>query len=205
VPKLMLCLAVGLLLSFIVAWVASMTVRGRVRPLVRLDADDQLVALMRSDPRRTVFGGQAYYGFGCDADVVYGGNGVDRTASASGRVARAGWPCRCVTGTEMTSDRAIFGFYDAWPMPARLKPVFPAVLVVGFVPYKPIWSGLLVNTLCFAMVTWLTLRAASAVRSRRRRRRGVCEQCRYPLRGTSRCPECGWAASRQAPGGAPLP
>lgn len=69
-------------------------------------------------------------------------------------------------------------------------------------PYLPHWPGLLANTAFYAslvFVPWAGLRLA---RSARRRRRGGCARCGYPLDdGMKRCPECGAAAliARTAP------
>jgi hypothetical protein len=63
-----------------------------------------------------------------------------------------------------------------------------------FIPYLPLWPGLLGNTLFYAVLVltplvllrWRTLRG--------RARRGLCVGCGYePGEGVSACPECGLA------------
>jgi hypothetical protein len=66
------------------------------------------------------------------------------------------------------------------------------------VALKPIWPGFAINTVFYAAVLWLLFAAASALRRRRRIRRGLCPKCGYDLRGSPRgadataCPECGF-------------
>ena len=59
--------------------------------------------------------------------------------------------------------------------------------------YKPIWSGLVINTILFALIIWLLTLVPPAVYRTFRRKRGLCIKCGYDLRGTSEggCPECG--------------
>jgi len=60
-------------------------------------------------------------------------------------------------------------------------------------PYRPIWTGAVLNTLLFASVVWLILFLPGVVRRMERRRLGRCEVCGYDLRGAGHgvCPECG--------------
>ncbi len=69
------------------------------------------------------------------------------------------------------------------------------------IPLRPIWPGFVLNTMLFAGV-WLSL-ICLAVTSRRyyRRRRGLCVNCGYDLRGefARGCPECGWNREESEP------
>jgi hypothetical protein len=65
-------------------------------------------------------------------------------------------------------------------------------------PYRPIWSGFLLDTILFGVVlwvaSWVLTRPLTVLKVVRRLRRGQCLQCGYNLlydfaRG---CPECGW-------------
>lgn len=76
-------------------------------------------------------------------------------------------------------------------------------------PYQPIWSGLIVDTMAFALLWWVAFLAAIYGRRAIRRKRGLCAICGYDLRGAAheRCPECGqvihasvWAICAQAVG-----
>jgi len=95
-----------------------------------------------------------------------------------------------------------------WPRPA-LRAVFRPRPLDGFtppqwlpgqrdgnpmpcLPYKPVWSGLLIDTAVFA-VAWLVTGAVfDAARRRWRLSQGQCPRCGYDLLGIEGiCPECG--------------
>jgi hypothetical protein len=66
-------------------------------------------------------------------------------------------------------------------------------------PYKPVWSALLFNTVFYGSI-WLALFYSAAglgwVRTQVRRRRGQCMNCGYALlSGQDRCSECGAPAA----------
>lgn len=62
-----------------------------------------------------------------------------------------------------------------------------------FLPLRPIWRGVLVDTALFAAVWGLVLAAPGRLRAALRRRRGCCPGCGYALDGRIEegCPECG--------------
>jgi hypothetical protein len=64
--------------------------------------------------------------------------------------------------------------------------------------YRPLWPQFFANALFYtpfmAGACWALLHGPRAIRRSHRRRRGLCVQCRYDLRGLpagSPCPECG--------------
>jgi hypothetical protein len=61
-------------------------------------------------------------------------------------------------------------------------------------PLRPIWRGLLVNSLFYAVLLWFLVLLRSRVRRLMRRRHGLCPRCAYRLCGefSQGCPECGW-------------
>lgn len=60
------------------------------------------------------------------------------------------------------------------------------------IPLRPIWPGLLANTLFYATITLALLAGLRLIRTHRRRKRGRCVACNYKLgEGISVCPECG--------------
>ena len=61
-------------------------------------------------------------------------------------------------------------------------------------PYRPIWSGLMVNTIFWAMIVASVRSIKRAYRHARRMRKGRCPMCSYELGFTfvDGCPECGW-------------
>jgi len=63
-----------------------------------------------------------------------------------------------------------------------------------WVPYHPIWSGLFVNTVFYALIIAMVLSIKRAYRHARRMRKGNCPICSYYLEFVfvDGCPECGW-------------
>jgi hypothetical protein len=61
------------------------------------------------------------------------------------------------------------------------------------VPYGPVWSGIVLNSLVGAIGIWALVVFPAAVRRARRRKRGCCVACGYDLAGVGGgvCPECG--------------
>ena len=67
-------------------------------------------------------------------------------------------------------------------------------------PLRPVWTGLVVDTLLYATAAFASLTLAAWLLERRRRRRGRCRACGYDLRGIEgRCPECGAEAQPPRP------
>jgi len=106
---------------------------------------------------------------------------------------RSGWPNRCFRGSD-------FAFISGTGI---LEPKARTGLSFAYwhgywnpIPLKPLWPGLLLNTLCFgtagAILLPLPGAAVRTLRHRIRRRRNLCEHCAYPRpAGASTCPECG--------------
>lgn len=101
-----------------------------------------------------------------------------------------GWPMRAARGRMVT---------DQGPTPTE-RMDWMVDVVWGqwamYVPLKPMPLGFAVNTLCYVGVTLLLVLGAKLtcawVLTRRRRARGRCVACGYPLDGDmARCPECG--------------
>ncbi|MEM0982500.1 MAG: hypothetical protein AAGI17_00975 [Planctomycetota bacterium] len=61
-------------------------------------------------------------------------------------------------------------------------------------PYRPIWSGLLTNTLFYAACWFGLTSSVNSLRRYRRFKRGRCPRCFYDLAFDYRngCPECAW-------------
>jgi hypothetical protein len=66
------------------------------------------------------------------------------------------------------------------------------------IPFRPIWPGLIANTLILGMSVWAIAFTVSAARRITRRNEHLCSCCGYCLRTLARCPECGAPAERVA-------
>jgi hypothetical protein len=60
------------------------------------------------------------------------------------------------------------------------------------IPLKPIWPGFAINTIFYAAMLWLLFVTPGAARRWRRRRRGLCPNCAYPVGQSPTCTECGY-------------
>jgi hypothetical protein len=60
-----------------------------------------------------------------------------------------------------------------------------------FLPLQPIWPGFAINTIFYAAILWLLFAVAGSIRRWRRRRRGLCPGCAYPVGASDVCSECG--------------
>ncbi|MFO0830211.1 MAG: hypothetical protein U0637_00070 [Phycisphaerales bacterium] len=58
-------------------------------------------------------------------------------------------------------------------------------------PLQPSWPGLLADIACWSAVAAAPLLAWPALVTRRRRAKGMCPACAYPLPPGRACPECG--------------
>lgn len=58
-------------------------------------------------------------------------------------------------------------------------------------PLCPAWPGFAINSILYATALWAMLAGWSALGHRRRRRRGLCEHCAYPVGSNPVCTECG--------------
>ncbi len=84
--------------------------------------------------------------------------------------------------------------------PSRsFKPSTAPLALHARLPYLPVWSGMLLNTLFYAALLWCALAVLRAFRHARRMHRGRCPACRYDLGFDFRtgCPECGWRKARE--------
>lgn len=74
-----------------------------------------------------------------------------------------------------------------------------------WLPYQPIWSGLAINTVLYALLVALLGYIHIRIRNARRMLRGRCPYCAYEMQHdfTHGCPECGWRRSNNAPEATP--
>lgn len=110
-------------------------------------------------------------------------------------VTRAGWPTHCLEGASY--DETFTGGRNRmaiWELPASIG----SFKVPGThrLPLRPIWPGLIKDTVFWGAIAWLVIAAASRLRRRWRLGHGLCPVCAYDLRamagasGDVTCPEC---------------
>ena len=119
----------------------------------------------------------------------------------------AGWPRRSFYGVavvtqQMGSDN-IRNVEDpdypiTWQGAIAISDGSSDAIVRRVLPLRPLWTGLLTDTLFYAAILWFVAFGPFVVRRYLRNKQGRCIKCGYDLRGTSGgrggggCPECGW-------------
>lgn len=120
-----------------------------------------------------------------------------------------GWPLialRCsylpVTDAVVTSTRGglrLEGGRMRYPQgnvrPRRYDPTFRSI-VPPILPWRPVWTGLLVDTIIFAALFGVLLAVPARGRRVWRRLHGCCPECNYPAGERTICTECGAALRR---------
>lgn len=98
----------------------------------------------------------------------------------------AGWPMRSLGGCDyLTSGVTASAPGPLADVPAWINPGGHKV------PVSPLWDGVAVNTLLFALPFFAAAWGAERVRRARRMREGLCLRCGYAVKNLRRCPECG--------------
>ena len=109
---------------------------------------------------------------------------------------RAGWPMRCAVGSACVGIYPALRFSTHWAIPAQLPTLSQPF--VRIIPYRPLWTGLLIDVALWSVAAWAisqNARVCRAVRGIWRCRAGLCPACAYPTRGIrGPCPECGNAS-----------
>ena len=113
-----------------------------------------------------------------------------------------GWPFPC-TWCRMSMYFGMFGAPSFPPMPSEYEGAHfidrgPGSPLFGawderFVPFFPIWSGVVLNSITLGAVPLMLIGFVPYLRRALRTRRGRCPECGYQLDRihVSTCPECG--------------
>lgn len=118
---------------------------------------------------------------------------------------RAGWPFLAMAWWDYRSPEAAVpaptGIEEAWQQGvdiglASIPGPAGRFGVARKIPIRPLWGGFLLNSMVYAFVAVIGVRGAAALRRARRRKRGLCERCAYPVSDLAACPECGFARIR---------
>lgn len=69
------------------------------------------------------------------------------------------------------------------------------------IPYRPIWAGLIFNTVFYAVLAYAIHHLYRIIREHRRYTKGNCPRCAYALNAdfAPGCPECGWRKAQPKP------
>lgn len=106
-----------------------------------------------------------------------------------------GWPCLSFWYEFRATSVSNVTVHGGYSLPPSASPTaFPDVGRWRALPFRPIWRGFAIDSLCYGFLTWLVLSACSVMRRRYRAHQGLCPRCNYDLRAdlASGCPECGW-------------
>jgi hypothetical protein len=102
-----------------------------------------------------------------------------------------GWPLQALWCSFKESGHFVLSVSGGIPLsdePANARSI-------RSLPLRPIWRGLMVNTLFYAALWAMVVGLVwwRPMRRRHRRSRGLCGRCGYDMRGIAggRCPECG--------------
>ena len=100
----------------------------------------------------------------------------------------AGWPARSLRGVTLVQANQ-FKVVNATVAPRILR-----ILPPSYLPLRPIWAGMSVNTIVYAGIVWVVLGLLRVIRGHIRELLLRCPECGYDLRGNlaGGCPECGW-------------
>ncbi len=205
--KLVVFLILGAVVNVAVAWgSAAWSAPGNVKSLdftSRKIAEDEFEGVTRL----RVFG-HTRVNYGTFSELVVG-----KTAAQMTQIVwlpgdnycemRAGWPlrtlrCRNLVEIEMGGTTSItINAYAA-------NPIQGGIVLTQFsignpaqswraLPYQPVWSGIVINTIFYAATLWFLSIGPFEVRRMIRSKRGHCIKCGYDLRGAEHevCPECG--------------
>lgn len=117
---------------------------------------------------------------------------------------QAGWPMRSLESRSGPGWRPVADNERAWAFKYGGSST-PKWLMDHQLPLYPLWVGFTVNTIFWGGAIPPAAFAFRRIRGVRRRGRGQCTGCGYPLGGVTVCPECGRNAVRIAPNPAPPP
>lgn len=111
----------------------------------------------------------------------------------------AGWPLLCLRHV-LSETEFHKHFNDEFDRQMRDRPSRWWLLRrnnLHPIPTDPIPLGLAANTAFYGGLWALPLIAWPSWRTRRRRTRGLCTRCAYPVAGLAMCPECGRVVAEQ--------
>jgi hypothetical protein len=140
-----------------------------------------------SGQQRTTFGWTMRY---CEV-----GRGVPSVDIRILVIDQVGWPMRSLWSYDVHRATVRQKSYTAFGEVYLKRPAVISFQMPGrgYFPYYVEPSGMLINTVFYAIVLFILAAARKDIQRRCRRARGRCIQCAYDLHGGSHtaCPECG--------------
>jgi len=113
-------------------------------------------------------------------------------------VHRTGWPAASFMGESYTTAGNGIPIASTWSGVIPVSSTYGAKTSVPGIftyerpmPIRPIWVGLIINTLLFAVLAWMTRSASRILRGHIRVLRHRCPSCGYPVGVSEVCTECG--------------
>ena len=212
-PALLIALLLGLLCSIGLAW--NFAWRGEYGPTPAWSASEpdgtDIAMWERPGARLLVVASRwSFMPARTRLDAMPAWSSLDPAAPFNGAVIEeaTGWPRVCLAWRRPLGAATERGM-DLRETPRRLrwaygrdegKRALTAMATLQFdigtraLPYRPIWSGLLLNTLAFGLAWFALWLAVTGLLGIARRLRGRCPSCGYTLVHGRRdgCPECGW-------------
>ena len=180
---------IGVFVNIGVAWSLSLWPTG-VREFSDFGSMGSLSALQDIFGTDLMFasntlGGSSFRGVGVEGTTFAGlVTGANPGAYVFDEYA-AGWPLLALRG----SRREVPGnyeFHGCVPLPGILRPSSDRPLL-----FLPIFPGFVVNAILYAAVSLSAYQTVRALRQHRRKRRGLCSGCGYPMGSSGVCTECG--------------
>jgi hypothetical protein len=123
-----------------------------------------------------------------------------------------GWTHRRIPIVDEEFWKAIRQTYESGGRTTFVRPCItrsfcglPLRSLAGEVPFRrsftlirlrPIFPGFAINTIFYAAILWVLCAVPGSVRRWRRRRRGLCPACAYPVGQSPTCTECGAAVDQ---------
>lgn len=199
--RLLAYLIAGLLCAIAVAWALA---AWSPRQLSRVPAD----SLARHPVTRTwpTLGASWFSSDTFGLSVGFASYEFHETTRGIGwdsAVYSAGLPLRCVHGFYQATlpnpsspliplRRTPSLFEHGIPLPRSVAAApISDLLPSRFLPIRPIWTGLAVNSVTMALILFAAANGPGAIRRALRRRAGRCVCCGHVLAGSAVCPECG--------------
>ena len=193
IPRIGIAMAAGLVITTVVDFSCSIwPPLTSESPDVASEALAQ--ALVESAPEGLIKQQMILYsksGFGCRQLVICDASGPMQVGNGSGFMVlpegwycAAGWPLQCFEGQSgLASPRTV------WIAPRSMRR--SAGVYSSIVPLRPRWLPLFGNTFLYGALVWVAISGVPWAIRRRRKRRGLCPHCAYPLGTSDLCVECG--------------